>query len=205
MRKMILIGLVFAGFGVAPASSAPVYGTKADNLSIEAMHNFGGCVVGMTPAGAREVLAMDYRTNAYQEKLRRLAKGHDRCTRPGTELKFSGVLFAGAMAETLLEQRRDGLSAASQFKSPLPARSPLEAMALCTVLTSPADVSRLLATDVATDKESLAADALMQTLNACLSGADKAELNRPALRSVLALAAWRIATTVESNSGEAPK
>ena len=182
-------------------AAAPVYGTKADDLSLIAMHNFGACVVRTTPAGAEEVLAMDYRTDEYRNTLRRLAKGHGRCTRARTELKFNGVLFAGAMAEALVEERRDGLAAADRLKTPLPARSPVEAMALCAVVTSPSKVAGLLKTEVTTDEEVKAADALSPTLNACLSGVDKAELNRPALRSVLALAAWRIAAS-EANLSE---
>ncbi|MFL6777419.1 MAG: hypothetical protein ACJ8E8_00045 [Sphingomicrobium sp.] len=182
--------------------STPIYGTKADDLSIEALHNFGACVVLMTPAGAEEVLAMDFRTDEYRESLRRLARGHGRCTLPRTELKFNGVLFAGAMAEALLEQpggkvlRR--LSAADDLAAPLAARSPLEAMALCGVITRPAAVGRLLEAEVTSEAENEAVEALMPTLNACLVGADKAELNRPALRSVMALAAWRIASASES-------
>jgi hypothetical protein len=187
-------------------AASPVYGTKADELSLEAMHNFGACVVRMTPAGAEEVLAMDFRTDEYREKLSRLAKGHDRCTRPRTELKFNGVLFAGAMAEALLEEpgRRvlTRLSAAEDLAAPVAARSPLEAMALCGVITRPAAVGRLLESDVASDKEAEAIEALSPTLSACLTGADKAELNAPAMRSIVALAAWRIVTAGETNAGE---
>jgi hypothetical protein len=187
-------------------AASPVYGTKADELSLEAMHNFGACVVRMTPAGAEEVLAMDFRTDEYREKLSRLAKGHDRCTRPRTELRFNGVLFAGAMAEALLEEpgRRvlTRLSAAEDLAAPVAARSPLEAMALCGVITRPAAVGRLLESDVASDKEAEAIEALSPTLSACLTGADKAELNVPAVRSIVALAAWRIVTAGETNAGE---
>lgn len=187
-------------------AASPVYGTKADELSLEAMHNFGACVVRTTPAGAEEVLAMDFRTDEYREKLSRLAKGHDRCTRPRTELKFNGVLFAGAMAEALLEEpgRRvlTRLSAAEDLAAPVAARSPLEAMALCGVITRPAAVGRLLESDVASDKEAEAIEALSPTLSACLTGADKAELNAPAMRSIVALAAWRIVTAGETNAGE---
>jgi hypothetical protein len=180
-------------------AAAPVYGTRADDLSVEALRNFGACVVQMTPAGAEEVLAMDFRTDEYREKLRRLAKGHDRCTRPRTELKFNGVLFAGAMAEALLEEpgRRVLSRLPDELTAPLAARSPLEAMALCGVITRPAAAARLLESELASKDEDQAIEALTPTLNACLIGADKAELNRPALRSIVALAAWRITSEAE--------
>ncbi|HEY0629953.1 MAG TPA: hypothetical protein VGD23_11565, partial [Sphingomicrobium sp.] len=96
-----------------------------------------------------------------------------------------------------------GLNAAARLKTPLSARDPMEAMALCTVMTSPANVAQLLKSEVATGEEAEAAEALGPTLNACLSGVDKAELNRPGLRAVLALAAWRIATAVPNEGGGA--
>lgn len=185
-------------------ATSPVYGTKADDLSLEAMHNFGACVVRTTPAGAEEVLAMDYRTDAYREKLSRLAKGHDRCTQPRTELRFNGVLFAGAMAEALLEQPGDRvltrLSAADDLTAPIAARSPLEAMALCGVVTRPAAVGRLLESEIGSIEEGQAFEALVPALSACLSGADKAELNRQGLRSIVALAAWRVASEAQNQS-----
>lgn len=184
-------------------AASPVYGTKAEDLALEAMQNFGACVVQMTPAGAEEVLAMDFRTDEYRKKLARLAKGHDRCTRPRTELKFNGVLFAGAMAEALLEQPGQRvltrLSAADEL-SPIAPRSALEAMALCSVATRPAAVGRLLESGVASKQEAEAMEALSPTMTACLSGADKAELNVPAVRSIVALAAWRVASQAEYQS-----
>jgi hypothetical protein len=198
--KYLSILVVASALFSAPLSAAPVTGTKPDALAVEAMHNFGACVVKMTPPGAREVLEMDYRTDAYNKKLRRLAKGHDRCTRPGTELRFNGVLFAGAMAEALIEDQRIDLAGASKLVQKIAARTPLESAALCTVLASPEAVGALLATEVASEKEVQATSALSPTLSACLSDNERAELSRSALRSVLALAAWRVSNHVPRQS-----
>ena len=182
-------------------AAAPVYGTKPDDLAVEAMHNFGACVVRTTPAGAREVLALDFRTDEYRGKLRRLARGHSRCTRPRTELRFNGVLFAGAMAEALLEQDKKALTGTDGLTFKIAARNDLEGMALCSVMASPGPVSKLFETQVATKEEADAMAALSPTLEACIAQNSKAEMNRPALRSVLALAAWRLATTVQTSGG----
>ena len=187
---------------LALAAASPVYGTKSDASAVEALHNFGGCIVKMTPSGAEAVLALDYRTDEYREKLRRLARGHDRCTLPRTELRFNGVLFAGAMAEALLEEPKRSvlrrLIDAEEQASSISARSPLEEMTLCSVKTRPAAVGRLLKSDVQSEEEAQAIEALSPTLDACLAAAHKVELNRPALRSVLALAAWRVVSEAES-------
>ena len=136
------------------------------------------------------------------------ATRHRRVGRRSGEPGAIGVvglgIMGGAMAEALLEEpgRRvlTRLSAAEDLAAPVAARSPLEAMALCGVITRPAAVGRLLESDVASDKEAEAIEALSPTLSACLTGADKAELNAPAMRSIVALAAWRIVTAGETNA-----
>ena len=185
-------------------AASPVYGAKPEALAVEALHNFGACVARTAPAGAEEVLAMDYRTDAYRQKLSRLAKGHDRCVSPRSQLRFNGVLFAGALAEALVEQPGRSvltrLSAAEDANAPVEARSALEAMALCGVMTRPAAAGRLLESEVGSEMEADAMEALLPTMTGCLTEASKAELNKPALRSIVALAAWRIVSTAESKS-----
>jgi hypothetical protein len=172
---------------------------QPDELATQAMHNFGACVVETTSRGARRVLAMDYRTPEYSQALRRLARGHGRCT-PGHELRFTGVLFAGAMAEALLESdvkaaELPGRLGVDAGQVPVPPRSPTEAMALCTVRQAPQAVVHLLATEPASPEEAQADKALRPAMTECLRKGVQLNLNRPALRSVLALAAWRIAST----------
>jgi hypothetical protein len=169
------------------------------------MQNFGTCVVQQTPEGARQVLAMDYRSKPYADKLRAIAKGHGRCA-PGSELKFNGVLFAGAMAEALLKSDLKPAALTHRLaydptRPAIPARSPTEAMALCTVLQAPDASARLFAADPASPEEAEAVEALGPTLTGCLAKGTTLSLNRPALRSVLALAAWRIASTPGRRAG----
>ena len=184
---------------IASPVPAQTLDTTPDRLAVEAMLNFGHCVAGLTPAGARRVLGMDFRTEAYAKALQRLARGHGRCA-PGSRIRFNGMLFAGAMAESLLEAEGTPAQLAARLarnpaRAPIPARSALETMALCTVLASPRETAGLLATGPGSRDEAIAVKALAPTLNTCLASGHQAELNRPGLRSVLALAAWRIAST----------
>ena len=187
----------FALLAAAPLSAQSV-DTTPDPLAVEAMLNYGSCVAGYTPAGARKVLAMDFRTTEYAEAMQRLARGHGRCA-PRSRIKFNGLLFAGAMAEALLENEGTPAQLAVRLarnpaRAPIPARSPVETMALCTVFAAPRETAGLLATAPASRDEARAAQALAPTLDACLASGRKVALNRPGLRSVLALAAWRIAS-----------
>jgi hypothetical protein len=181
--------------------AAPVATEGSDSLAIQAVHNFGACIVRESPTGAVEkVLDMDFRTEAYQKRLRAIAKGHDRCILNRWQLSSNRVLIAGAMAEALLKSevkieempRRLAYDPARQV---IQARSPTETMALCTVLNAPQPTTRLLATEPATKEEAKAIEAVSPVLGQCLKKDLKVALNPPAVRSLLALAAWRIAST----------
>jgi hypothetical protein len=129
-----------------------------------------------------------------------VARGHDRCLVPGWEIRFSPVLGAGALAEALVKfdvkpadlPRRLAYDPAREV---IAARSPTEAMALCTAMKAPEATATLLATEPATPEETKAMQPLGSVLMDCLAKDVKLELNKPALRAVLALAAWRILAT----------
>jgi hypothetical protein len=173
---------------------------QSDDLAVRAMHNFGECIVRQSPSGAVEqLLEMDYRTDEYRKKLRKMAKGHDRCIAGGWKIGSSQLLVAGAMAEALLEaQVKPGdlpqRLAVDPARRAIEARSPIEAMALCTALKAPQPTSRLMSTEPATREETEAMKEIGPVLTNCLTKDVKVELNKPALRAVLALAAWRIAS-----------
>jgi hypothetical protein len=160
------------------------------------MHNFGACVVREGSAGPRELLAMDFGTKEHDRKLRSLAKGHGRCV-PGSTIGFGGVLFSGALAEALVERDVPSESLASRLaydpaRAPLVARSVTEEMALCTVLKTPKATAALFETQPATAEETEAMRPIGPVLTECLKKDMKVELNKPGLRSLLALAAYRI-------------
>ncbi len=174
--------------------------TESDTVAIQAVHNYGACVVEQTPRGAREVLALDFRSDEYQKKFRAMLKGHERCIPFDASLGTARLLFAGAMAEALLKfdvgsnelPRRLAFDPA---RAMIQARSPTEEMALCTVMQAPQATAKLFETEPATKEEIQAMQPLGGVLGECLKKDTKAELNKPGLRSLLALAAWRIAST----------
>lgn len=186
----------------APVRQYPAVQSPApDTLAVQAIHNFGACVVGLTPQGAREALALDFRTSRYNEKLRAIAKGHaDRCDAPGWRLRFNDTVFAGAMAEALLKpeigvQDMARRLAFDPMRQEIVARGPLEGMALCTTVRAPEPTATLFATEPGSVEEARAMQSLQPVLEECLAKGAKAALNRPALRSLLALAAYRVVTT----------
>jgi hypothetical protein len=168
-----------------------------EDISIQAVHNFGACAVARTPEGAREVLALNYQTADYQKRMRRYIKGHDYCIPFNGSLGTSPVLFAGALAEALLKSdvKTAALPARLAYdpqREVIRARSPLEEMALCTVTKAPEKTAKIFDTEPATADEAAAMKPLGDVLPQCLKKDMKLALNKPALRSLLALAAWRI-------------
>lgn len=182
---------------IASAANAQVIEREpTDRLALQAMQNFGRCVVQQTPAGARAVLAQDYRTAGHSAALRRLAKGHNRCI-PNGKLKFDGVLFAGSLAEALLRSDIGSSTLPQQLafdpaRDTIAARGEGETMALCTVLAAPQAAAQLLATEAASSEELAAMKLIAPTLGECLAKGAKFEMTKPAMRALLALAAWRV-------------
>jgi hypothetical protein len=182
-----------------------------DPFEVQAIHNFGACIVGTTPEGARRVLALDYRTSEYKKSLHSLAEGHDdsRCLLGGWRYKFAPTLLAGAMAEALLksDMKDDELPQRlghDSAREPIEARGPLEKMALCTVMQAPGAVLNLFKTEPASDRERAAMKPVDEALSDCLPKGTQVTLNGPAVRSLVALAAWRVANTPEKADGAAP-
>jgi hypothetical protein len=182
------------------AFAAAVSSNTPESMAIQALHNFGACIVGRTPQGARELLAMNYNSPDYQKRLRRYLKGHDYCVAFDGSIGSRAILYAGSLAEALLKSdlRSSELSRRLAFdphREPIAARSPSEAMALCTVLKAPDVTARIFDTEPATSDEVQAMKPLGGVLTQCLKQRTQMTLNKPALRSLLALAAWRIVTT----------
>jgi hypothetical protein len=62
-------------------------------------------------------------------------------------------------------------------------------------MKAPEATAKLFATEPATPEETKAMQPLGEVLTDCLQKGMQLQMNKPALRAVLALAAWRIVTT----------
>lgn len=174
---------------------------------LRAIQQFGGCVADASTDKARATLASDFRTPGYRRAMDQLVEANRNCPsfRGYTRLRASRLLFAGAMAERLVE--RDGLSvnrelAKAAGKPAASTYSSTDSGAMCVVRSVPDDVARLFATDVASDAEKAAADALQPAMAACLK-TQRVEVTTDGLRAMLATAAFRsihAATAVATRS-----
>jgi hypothetical protein len=194
---LVAFGLVVSAFA-APAAAQREGGWEAmpPARAQRALHNFAACVAQGESREARDVLAMDYRTPAYDQALRRLL-GRGRTCMGVARMGANGRFFAARIAEALLLRDLRGTELAARVaydpaRPAIRARSETELMAFCTVRAAPAQVAALFATRPATPEEAAALGALMPQMSQCLTAGANGRFNRAALRSILDLAAYRL-------------
>jgi hypothetical protein len=163
---------------------------------VRVLSDFAQCVAVRQTPEARALLGMDYRSSAYQRELLHLAQHSADCGLAGN-LHFSGVLFAGGLAEGLLRARFQPGELATHValdasRPPIPSRDESEVMNLCVVRSAPAEVAALLRTAPSSAAETLAFRAIVPHLSPCLRAGVRANENRLMLRATLALAAYRL-------------
>jgi hypothetical protein len=173
----------------------------------QTLQNFARCVVIRAPNRARDILAMDFNTDEYRDRIRSFAQTYSHCAPSGHRLGFSGLAFAGDMAEQLLLVDANGADLAARVaydpaRPPVTARAEQETMALCAVRAAPQKVAALLATPVFSTDEAAALRAMMPEVQSCLAAGVRLGLNRISMRALLALAAYRLAE--HNRAGAAP-
>jgi hypothetical protein len=180
-----------------PDASAP---SKPEDLRM--LHEHSRCVVEAAPNQAARILKLDYRSEAYRRSLGNLIAAPGNCARFNGRLRMARLLVAGAFAEALLPRALGGATLESRTaldpsRPTISARDEGEYLGLCAVRSMPGQVSAMLAADPASEEEKAAAAAISSNLGPCLRAGASAKLNRPGLRALLALAAYRIITQAQ--------
>jgi hypothetical protein len=202
--------LAFTAIALLASSASAQNGTSAkkakplDPISVQAVRNYGKCIVDRTPNGASKVLDMDWRTKGYQAALRRIMQGHTYCMAGGGRLASSGILVAGGMAEAFLTRDKSGVLAEKltwrEGAAPIEARGHMEAVGLCLVRKAPEASASLFGTEPMTSDETAAFRAITPLLSDCVAKGQQLRVNRPGLRAQIALAAYRITHVPASGS-----
>ena len=176
-----------------PVAAAEDHPPKPSVFEIQALYDMGTCLARRQPEGLRVALDPALSVSDSTRALHKLAKGYSRCY--AGRVKVSPALLAGAAAEGML--RIDygvGVPLAKLMPSatPVAARSKVEGIALCMVLTHPEDASRLLATDPTSGDGAHALRSFAEMLPGCVEQGETFQLNAMGLRAVTALAAYRL-------------
>ncbi|WP_034161254.1 hypothetical protein [Sphingomonas sp. ERG5] len=154
---------------------------------------YGACVADHSPEKARAVLLLDFHSGQYRTGLRALSDNNRGCFGRRGKMRSDPVLFAGAIAERLLE-RGDGVLKARLARAAAGAApatfGPSDALAQCVVRSVPDDVDALLAAEVATDAEANALRALDLVAKQCGQGR-QVDISAGGMRAILAASAFR--------------
>jgi hypothetical protein len=192
-----LISFILAALAVpAPAAARPE--PVASAVDIRTLHVFADCLADRYERNMRRLLAMDYRSAAYDDALRTLTRMGSRCAPFAFgKLRSARVLVVGAFAEALLPPALNGSRLADRvaYDPSMPAvaaRDEGEYLGLCAVRSMPNEVAELLATKPASDEERLAIGRIRPHLGPCVRAGAAARINVSGLRAVLALAAYRL-------------
>lgn len=162
---------------------------------LRAVQQFGACVANASTEKASQLIAADFRTPEYRRAMDVLVDVNRGCpaSRTWYRMRSSRLLVAGAIAERLIERDANPVNVRLARAAMAPATtafSPSDAGAICVVRSAPDDVAKLFATEMGSEQEKAAAAPLQSLLARCMNGAE-VEANVPALRAIVATAAFR--------------
>jgi hypothetical protein len=189
--------LATGGAVIVPIAAPETGRSLADYLEdVRTLVEFARCVGARRAPEAGAILALDYRSEAYDEAARGLAGRGWACT-PDRPLRFSGMIFAGGLAEGMLPALLNGAALEARIgtnrgRSIRRGGQSLDAIGLCLVANNPSGVSQLLATAPASADEARVAQELTPSVARCVTPGEVARINQPMFRALAAIAAFRI-------------
>lgn len=193
--KMVPSIAIAAALALGTPALANTPPAAPDALALEALRNYAACAVKLSPRGAEALMTMDLGNDTYQRAMHNYAKGFGRCAKAGDQLRFSGLPFAGDIAEALLAQKYTAADLASAVTRPLPvARSIPEAVGACVAHAKPSEVMAVFGTAPGSHEEVAALQATGDALGPCIPAGKTMSLNKPAVRAMYALGAYHILT-----------
>ena len=167
-----------------------------------ALEAFAKCVAERHPDEARRLLTMDFNSTGYRTGLRLLSREAERtCAKAsvgkGNTMRSASLLFAGAVAEAMLESGSEALNARLARSAGVKVESyaPSDAVAQCLARSLPAQVAALFATGPGSEGEAAAAQPLLRATPVCARAAgiaSRVELSVSAARAMIATASYRL-------------
>jgi hypothetical protein len=171
-------------------------------IAVKIMASFTSCLVARDSRTAEALLAADFTTRAYRDRLQDFSHKYNGCL-SGGRLRFNQLAFAGDLAEALMRRRQlsaDRLAEAAQ--ADVAARGPAPTLARCVTEKQPREVFALFATPHASDEERRALMALRESLPPCTPANQTSVFNTVGLRAMLALAAYHLVTDIPPSAGK---
>lgn len=179
------------------AEADGVFATERDSEARVALEQWAGCVARDNRSESGRVLTMDFTTKTYERALKSLADEGRSCVKFRGKMRSAGLLFAGEMAEALIEA--DGRPVVSQlaYAAGTPATigySFTDKVAICVVRSVPDQIAALFVTERDSTEEFAAIETLAVPTRLCAQVVDekrKLSVSPAGLRAMLATAAYR--------------
>ncbi|MEO6153794.1 MAG: hypothetical protein ABIT09_01890 [Croceibacterium sp.] len=172
-----------------------------------AIQAYGKCAARLEAKESRRLLTMDINTTKYRSGLQALSRDAERnCAADAigpARMQSSSLLFAGAVAEALLEAYPSPLDArlARNAARDMKPFAPTDAVAQCLARSLPGQVGALFATEPGSAGETAATQPLLRVVPVCARAAgiaSRIEMSVPAVRATVATAAYRLVTELEA-------
>jgi hypothetical protein len=168
-----------------------------DHAARVALEKWAGCIARRSQGEATRILTMDFTTPAYTRAQKMLAQDSGTCIRDNSSLRGDGLLFAGEMAEALLENGSVPIGTALAKAAGGPVTSGFsftDKVAICVARSVPNDVAALFATARDSAAETSAINALATPMGMCATAAKARKplsISPAGLRAMLATATFR--------------
>jgi hypothetical protein len=208
MFSRVLIALALVGAPAGAAEPPPTFdhpdSHQADRAQVTLdednarrfLDDFARCVAGRQPRKAAAVLALPYASEEAGTAANRLAQSEMDCLGP-----FSGSLSFSLNASSLEAGMAEYFLANPERIADVRRRDPkafayaeptaLESFGECVVAQNSAAVNALVKTPVASDQETAGVNALATELAGCIPEGETLELDRTALRQLLAVSIYK--------------
>ncbi|GMM94440.1 hypothetical protein [Qipengyuania sp. MTN3-11] len=200
MKTLTALSVLFVAAGMTVPAAAQD-GSPSDSAAREALDGYGKCVAERNGSEARRVLTQDFRSATYRTGLKLLSQAAERdcAERVGRAnvMRSANLLFAGAVAENLLETDAEPLNVrlirASENEAQ--AFAPTDAVAQCLARSMPDQVAILFGTRPGSPEETTAIAPLTAAVAPCSDAAkvgSRVEVSASAMRAMIATAALRL-------------
>jgi hypothetical protein len=188
--SVLLLALACGSPAMAQDRTPPM---TADDLI--KLHKYAACVADGAPRRAATVLTMEGDDEAREATEGSFFKSRGECLgRDGGKMRSSSMLALGGVAERLLTRQHliDDLPARVAAAPTITARNDSEVVGLCAVRTAPDQARAALLTAPQTPEELQALQAIGPVLAGCLRKDQQVKFNRPGMRAMIAVAAFRL-------------
>lgn len=191
----------------SPAIAQPRPMERSIERQREAVAAWTTCIADEQTEDVEAMLVLDFEGEEYRKRIGELSETRvssecfEAMPRAYRRIKLGGLPFAGGLAEQLLKADNTPLINRLSMAAIGPAAqtfSYTDAIAMCTVRGAPNLVAALFDSEVNSDNEIAAADALVPVTAYCTAGKRKFEASAFGLRSMLATASYRLLAAQDS-------